>query len=114
VHMNRYHFVQLFEQSTGVPPHRFVLQERLETARALLAAATLPIAAVARPVGFRTPSHFSGISAHDGLVVHFQACCAFDMDWPYRSFDHLMVNSKIGDEATVQTILDGVQAIEKR
>lgn len=38
----------------------------------------------------------------------------FDMDWPYRSLYHLMVNSRIGDEAAVQTILDGVKAIETR
>jgi AraC family transcriptional regulator len=45
VHMSPYHFARLFKQSTGVPPHHFVLGQR--------------IAAVARLVGFRTPSHFT-------------------------------------------------------
>ena len=31
----------------------------------------------------------------------------FDVDWPTRHFFHLMINSTIGDEAVVQTILNG-------
>jgi AraC-like DNA-binding protein len=59
VHMSPYHFAHLFKKSTGVPPRRFVLQRRIEEAEALLTAPEVPIAAVARSVGFRTPSHFS-------------------------------------------------------
>src|SRR2546426_3256464 len=40
-------------------PHRFLVQRRIEQARALLEARTLPIAEIARSVGFRTPSHFT-------------------------------------------------------
>jgi AraC family transcriptional regulator len=59
VHMSPYYFARLFKESTGVSPHRFVVRRRIEEARALLAARTLPIAEVARSVGFRTPSHFA-------------------------------------------------------
>src|SRR2546426_7169256 len=59
VHMSPCHFARLFKQSTGVSPHRFLVQRRIEQARALLAAHTLPIAEIARSVGFRTPSHFT-------------------------------------------------------
>jgi AraC-like DNA-binding protein len=59
VHMSPYHFARLFKQSTGVPPHHFVLGQRIARASLLLRAARLPIAAVARLVGFRTPSHFT-------------------------------------------------------
>jgi len=59
VHMSPYHFARLFKQSTGVSPHRFLVQRRIEQARALLEARTLPIAEIARSVGFRTPSHFT-------------------------------------------------------
>jgi cytidylate kinase len=38
----------------------------------------------------------------------------FGLEWPCRSLYHLMVNSRIGDEAAVQTILDGMKAIEQR
>jgi cytidylate kinase len=30
----------------------------------------------------------------------------FDIEWPARHFFHLMINSTIGDEAVVQTILN--------
>ena len=38
----------------------------------------------------------------------------FGVDWPSRYFFHLMVNSTMGDEAVVQTILNGVAAFEKQ
>ena len=59
VHMSPYHFARLFKQSTGVPPHRFVLGQRIARASLMLRAARLSIAEVARLVGFRTPSHFT-------------------------------------------------------
>jgi cytidylate kinase len=31
----------------------------------------------------------------------------FDIDWPSRGIYHLMINSRIGEEAVVQTILNG-------
>ncbi|HUI78811.1 MAG TPA: cytidylate kinase-like family protein [Bryobacteraceae bacterium] len=37
----------------------------------------------------------------------------FGVEFPHRQFFHLMVNSTIGEEATVQTILDGLAAIQK-
>src|SRR5437899_8938544 len=59
VHMSPCHFARLFKRSTGVPPHRFLVRHRIDEARALLAAQTVPIAEIARSVGFRTPSHFT-------------------------------------------------------
>jgi len=59
VHMSPYHFARLFHATTGLPPHRFVMRRRIDRARQLLAARTVPIAEVARSVGFRTPSHFT-------------------------------------------------------
>jgi cytidylate kinase len=37
----------------------------------------------------------------------------FNKDWPDRSLYHLMINSEIGDEAVVQTILNGIAMVEK-
>ena len=59
VHMSPYHFARLFKRSTGVPPHQFLLRHRIAEARGLLAAQKVPIAEIARSVGFRTPSHFT-------------------------------------------------------
>jgi AraC family transcriptional regulator len=61
VHMSRYHFSRLFKRSTGLSPHRFVVRRRVERACALLATGELPIAAVARTVGFRTATHFATV-----------------------------------------------------
>jgi len=58
-HMSQYHFARLFKESTGVPPHRFVVQRRIDRARTLLLDGQLSIDAIARAVGFRTRSHFS-------------------------------------------------------
>ena len=38
----------------------------------------------------------------------------FGVDWPERHFFHLMVNSTIGDEAVVETILDSLAAMGLR
>jgi cytidylate kinase len=37
----------------------------------------------------------------------------FGIDWPTRQFFHLMINSTIGEEAAVQTIVNGVAARSK-
>ena len=57
--LSPYHFSRLFRQSTGLPPHRFVVRRRIDRACALLLERQLSVDAVARAVGFRTRSHFS-------------------------------------------------------
>ena len=59
--MSPYHFARLFQRSTGLPPHRFVLRERINQAALLLTAPAPPVAEVARVVGFRSASHFSSV-----------------------------------------------------
>jgi AraC family transcriptional regulator len=59
VHMSPYHFARLFKRSTGVPPHRFLVQHRIDVACRLLEAGDVSIAGIAEAVGFRTPSHFA-------------------------------------------------------
>jgi cytidylate kinase len=38
----------------------------------------------------------------------------FDRDWPCRRLYHLMINSRTGDEAVVQTILNGIATHEEQ
>ena len=59
--MSPFHFARLFQRSTGVPPHQFVVRMRIDRALTLLAAQERSIGEVARAVGFRTPSHFSTV-----------------------------------------------------
>ena len=61
VYMSPYHFARLFQRSTGVPPHQFVLRTRIDRAITLLAARELSIARISRAVGFGTASHFSTV-----------------------------------------------------
>ncbi len=37
----------------------------------------------------------------------------FNIDWPARQFFHVMVNSMMGEEAAVETILNGLAAVQK-
>jgi AraC family transcriptional regulator len=59
--MSPFHFARLFKSSTGVPPHRFVVRQRIARARAVLTTRELSIAQISRMVGFRTPSHFTTV-----------------------------------------------------
>jgi len=62
--MSPYHFARLFKRSTGVPPHRFVIRQRIARASAILARPELSIAQISRLVGFRTASHFTTVFRH--------------------------------------------------
>ena len=53
------HFRRLFQQATGLAPHRYVLEVRLARARQLLAQTRLPIARIAAECGFTSQSHLT-------------------------------------------------------
>jgi AraC family transcriptional regulator len=55
------HFSRAFRNSTGRPPHRWLLERRVEAAKALLAADDTPLAQIAVACGFSDPSHFSRV-----------------------------------------------------
>jgi AraC family transcriptional regulator len=59
-HMSAFHFARLFKQSTGLPPHQYVIARRVERAKELLREPDrLPLAEVATEVGFSDQSHFT-------------------------------------------------------
>jgi cytidylate kinase len=37
----------------------------------------------------------------------------FGIEWPARQFFHMMINSSMGDAAVVQTVMDGLAAVQK-
>ena len=53
------HFKALFKQTVGVPVHRYVLERRVERARALLVAGGASMTEVALEAGFSHPSHMA-------------------------------------------------------
>lgn len=56
--MSPYHLLRVFKQETGLPPHAFRNQARIQTARRLLAQ-SMPIAQVAQETGFTDQSHLN-------------------------------------------------------
>lgn len=55
--ISRYHFCRLFKQSTGLSPHQYVIQQRVERAKQLLKHGKLSIAETAIACGFNHQSH---------------------------------------------------------
>ena len=53
------HFARLFRRSTGIPPHRWLLEQRLKRAEDLLRNSKLPISQVAARSGFSDQSHLT-------------------------------------------------------
>jgi transcriptional regulator GlxA family with amidase domain len=51
------YFSRAFKQSAGMPPHRFVLQSRVERVKHLLVETELPLAQIAITAGFTDQSH---------------------------------------------------------
>jgi len=57
--LSPFHFARCFRRETGLPPHRYVLERRLEGAQVLLADPGIPIADIALRSGFANPSHLA-------------------------------------------------------
>jgi AraC family transcriptional regulator len=58
VHLSPYHLAHLFKHAIGQPLHHYVLAQRLQAGKTLLATTDLSVAEVARRVGFVDHSHF--------------------------------------------------------
>ncbi|PYR26459.1 MAG: hypothetical protein DMF98_08985, partial [Acidobacteria bacterium] len=54
-----HHFARAFRQSTGEPPHQFLLRRRIERATEMLKQPELPLSEIALAVGFSDHSHFA-------------------------------------------------------
>ncbi len=53
------HFARAFRQSTGMPPHRWLIERRIDRAKALLMEGDLNLAEIALTCGFADQSHFT-------------------------------------------------------
>ena len=54
--LSRFHFARSFKRSTGLPPHQYLLRQRIERAKELLALGRLPVSEIAASVGFAGPA----------------------------------------------------------
>ena len=59
VRLSTSHFCRAFNQSFGIPPHRYLLRSRVERAKTLLQIPELSVTAVGLAVGFSDTSAFS-------------------------------------------------------
>ena len=57
--LSSFHFSRAFRKSTGKTPQQYVMQQRLERAKLLLARPELPIVEVSLRSGFKNQSHFT-------------------------------------------------------
>lgn len=55
--LSPFHFSRLFKASTGISPHQYVIEQRLQRARELLTETNLPIHEIAWQTGFSDQSH---------------------------------------------------------
>jgi AraC family transcriptional regulator len=59
VSLSAKHFARVFRQSTGTPPHRWLIERRLDRAKAMLVEGDLNLAEIALACGFADQSHFT-------------------------------------------------------
>ena len=59
--LSTYHFIRAFSKTFAVPPHHYVLDQRLDFAENLLLDGRMSIAEVAHLAGFSSQSHFTTV-----------------------------------------------------
>ena len=61
VGLSAFHFCRIFRSATGTSPHQYLIERRIGAARRLLETTDVPLAEIARRVGFRTQAHFTKV-----------------------------------------------------
>jgi AraC family transcriptional regulator len=59
VDLSLYHFVRVFTQSFGAPPHRYHMARRMDCAKSLLQSPALSVTQIGARIGFRETSSFT-------------------------------------------------------
>lgn len=57
--LSLHHFARMFKRTMGVPPHRYILERRLERAKEMLRTSRASLADISLSVGFDSQSHFT-------------------------------------------------------
>jgi AraC family transcriptional regulator len=63
--LSPYHFSHLFTAAIGMPPHRYLLKQRIEQAKQRLLFGRESILAIALDCGFKDASHFARVFARE-------------------------------------------------
>lgn len=59
VGLSTFHFARQFKRATGIAPHQYLIQQRIQRAKELLVHSLASVAEVAQQVGFCDQSHFA-------------------------------------------------------
>ncbi len=59
--LTRFHFSRGFTRTFGISPHAYILRTRIDRAKTLRGQTRLPMARIARELGFNTQNHFSAV-----------------------------------------------------
>ena len=59
VNMSPSHFTRQFKLATGLAPHQYIMQKRIEAAKKSLSETEIPIAQIALEIGFQSQSRFT-------------------------------------------------------
>lgn len=59
--MSPFHFARMFKLATGLAPHAYITERRMELAKKLLAETDIALVEVASRVGYQTQAHFTGV-----------------------------------------------------
>ena len=59
--LSQFHFSRAFRKSTGMTPQQYLMQQRIERAKELLAKKDLPIVEISLRTGFKNQSHFTSL-----------------------------------------------------
>jgi transcriptional regulator of acetoin/glycerol metabolism len=57
--LSTYHFSRVFKASAGMPPHRYLLEQRIRKAAELIERSEQPLVSIALAAGFADQAHFS-------------------------------------------------------
>jgi len=57
--LSQFHFARAFRKSTGLTPQQYLMRQRIERAKELLAKNDLPIVEISLRTGFKNQSHFT-------------------------------------------------------
>jgi AraC family transcriptional regulator len=57
--LSQFHFARAFRKTTGLTPQQYLMLQRIERAKELLARADLPIVEISLRTGFKNQSHFT-------------------------------------------------------
>ena len=59
--LSRSHFARAFKQTTGLPPHRWLMMQRINRAKELLYKTKMPVSEIALECGFADQAHLTRV-----------------------------------------------------